>query len=160
MKYRKLNIEELKELEKEFVNFLSSQTITADEWVKIKEEQPDKADGLIDIFSDVVFDKILSKVEYLEHKREKDLRVYRFFDDHIKMYGIMVKGKNIVDFTRNESPEEMITQLQISGGQVQFFTGEKKYKFSKEKEIFLIMEEGALISKDSTLYDSLKQLKQ
>ncbi len=158
MKYRRLTIEELEELESEFVRFLASNSITADDWVKIKEDKTDQAEGLIEMFSDLVFDKILSNVEYLEHKRKADLRVYKFLDEKILMVGLMVDGADHFDFSKDSSPEEMLSTLQQSGGKIQSFSGEKKYKFSKEKEIFLIMEEGALISKDPLLFNTISSV--
>jgi hypothetical protein len=75
VKYRRLRKDELEELEGEFIKFLASNTVTADDWVKTKAETPEKAEDLLDVFSDIVFEKILEKVEYLEHKRPKDFRV-------------------------------------------------------------------------------------
>ncbi len=74
MKFRRFNKEELLDLEKEFARFLASQAIPADEWEKIKAEKPQQANDLIDIFSDMVFEQILDKVEYLELKTPKDLK--------------------------------------------------------------------------------------
>ena len=56
MKYRRLDQNELKTLEKDFIEFLASQSITADEWENMRKEQQL---GLIDIFSDLVFEKVL-----------------------------------------------------------------------------------------------------
>src|SRR5690625_7148031 len=72
MRYRRLTLEELKELESEFTTFLVTQGIPAEEWEKMKEKEPEQCQGLIDIFSDIVFEKILGKVKYLEH-REKQI---------------------------------------------------------------------------------------
>lgn len=159
VKYRRLRKEELEELESEFVRFLASNTVTADDWVKIKAETPEKAGNLLDMFSDIVFEKILEKVEYLEHKRPRDLRVYKILDDKIQMMGLYVEGKTSLDFTKNESPEHMLAQLANGTGNVKMFSGEKKFKKIKETEIFQILEEGALISKDPTLFNTLSALK-
>ena len=51
-KYRELTTLELKELEKEFIDYLIVNGITADDWVKIKEEQQEKAEDIITLFSD------------------------------------------------------------------------------------------------------------
>ena len=159
MKYRRLRKDELEELEAEFVKFLASNTITADDWVKIKAETPEKAEDLLDVFSDIVFEKILEKVEYLEHKRSKDFRIYKFLDDKIQMVGMYIKGETTLDLTQNESPEKMMQALHASGADVQFISGEKKFKKTKEMEIFQILEEGALISKDPTLFNTLSALR-
>ncbi len=159
MKYRRLSLEELQELEKEFVRFLASHSIPADDWDKMKSQDPDRAEGLIEIFSDIVFDKILSKVEYLEHRQKNSLRIYKVEDDKISMIGLVTDGASELDFTKNESPEEMMAQLQMSQRNLRMFAGEKKHKFLKEKEVFLLMEEGALISKDPALYRQLNALR-
>lgn len=159
MKYRRLYKEELEELESEFIKFLASNTVTADDWVKIKSDAPEKAEKLLDMFSDIVFEKILLNVEYLEHKRPRDLRVYKFHDTKVVMMGMYVEGETTLDFTKDLSPQEMMLQLNQSGGHIKMFSGEKPFKYTKEMEIFKIMEEGALISKDPTLFNTLSSLK-
>jgi hypothetical protein len=151
-------LEELKELESEFIRFLASQSIPADDWEKMKTRQPERAEGLIGIFSDIVFDKILGKVEYLEHRRRQDLRVYKFLNDRIQMLGLVVENAPNFDFERSDSPQEMIARLNATGGRVRLFSGEKKFRKTKEMEAFQLMEEGALISKDDSLYALLSGL--
>ncbi len=158
MKYRRLTLSELQELEKEFTRFLASHSVTADEWVKIKEESPEKMENLLDIFSDIVFDKILADVEYLEHKRTKDFRVYQFKDDKAVMFGLFIEGESDIDFRKEEDTSAMMEKVKASNASVKLFTGEKKYKFTKEMEIFKVMEEGALISKDDTMFNTLQSL--
>ena len=159
VKYRRLHRDELEELEQEFVKFLASNTVTADDWVKIKVESPEKAERLLDMFSDIVFEKILLNVEYLEHKRPRDVRAYKFLDDKVMMMGMYIEGESSLDFTQQSSPQEMLSELNKVGGSVKMFSGEKTYKYTKEMEIFKIMEEGALISKDPTLFNTLSSLK-
>ncbi|NND88198.1 MAG: hypothetical protein HKM28_03010, partial [Flavobacteriaceae bacterium] len=67
MKYRRLSKEQLNELHPEFINFLATQSITADEWSQIKEKQPEVAELEIDVFSDLVWEGVLQKAEYLEN---------------------------------------------------------------------------------------------
>ena len=47
MKYERLSKNELEELEKEFVDFLVVNGITAQDWVAIKENEPLNADEII-----------------------------------------------------------------------------------------------------------------
>jgi hypothetical protein len=56
MKYKRLTTEELKHLEKEFVNFLASAQITGSDWEKMKANEIEKAEELLDVFSDLVFE--------------------------------------------------------------------------------------------------------
>lgn len=158
VKYRRLDLAELKELEKEFTRFLASQSIPAEDWEKMKQQQPERAEGLIGVFSDIVFDKVLAKVEYLEDRQPHTLRVYKLMDDHISMMGMMVEGAPAFDFTQDYPPQEMLARLNAAGGQARLFTGTKKFQFTKEKEAFLLMEGGALISKKPDLYDTLAGL--
>lgn len=160
MKYRRLNKEELLGLEKEFVQFLSSNTITADDWVKIKEEKPEQAEKLIEIFSDIVFDKILKKVEYLELKSAKNLRTFHCQAEKIYMIGILIEGASELDFTKEVPVPLMLQQLQTSDAALKMFKGEKNYAKNREEELFDLMQQGALISKDGVLYKTLAQLAQ
>ena len=67
MKYARLTKEQFEELHKEFINFLATQSITGDEWEEIKTNKPEVAEQELDVFSDLVWEGVLSKVEYVEH---------------------------------------------------------------------------------------------
>ena len=86
-KFRRLTIDELEELKDEFINFLTVSGIYADDWQKILKEQPDSADTFIDNFSDLVFEKSLKKIKYLENKSDKDLKLFKCLDDKIHFKG-------------------------------------------------------------------------
>ncbi|MEL6721158.1 MAG: DUF6495 family protein [Bacteroidota bacterium] len=162
MKYRRLNQEELDELEPEFINFLAGNSITAPDWEKMKLAFPEKVEGLIEIFSDVVFDKILGKVEYMELKKPRDLRTFKFIEDRILLIGLVnngdENGKTLLDFTSNDTPEEMLLKMQQSNSEVRLYTAERKYRKDRKQEAFELMEKGALISKDGSMYKILKNI--
>ena len=61
MKYTRLTKEQLEELHQEFINFLATQSITGEEWKQIKEKQPEFAEQELDIFSDLIWEGVLSK---------------------------------------------------------------------------------------------------
>ena len=67
MKYTRLTKEQFEELNQEFINFLATQSITAKEWKEIKELKPAVAEEELDVFSDLVWEGVLSKVDYLEN---------------------------------------------------------------------------------------------
>ena len=159
MKYRRLRKEELEELEKDFVQFLASQQIPAEDWEKLKKEDNDKAEGLIDIFSDEVFDKVCSKVEYLEYKEKNDIKTFHCQKEKITMMGLFVEGESDLDFTVSMTSEEMMNQLRSSTAQLKIYTAEKAYKGEKKEEIFRMLEGGCLISKDGSLYKTLFALR-
>ena len=60
MQYTRLTKEQLEELHPEFINFLATQTITAAEWEDIKTNKPKVAEEEIDIFSDLVWEGVLT----------------------------------------------------------------------------------------------------
>ncbi|MEQ8705459.1 MAG: DUF6495 family protein [Phaeodactylibacter sp.] len=159
MKYRRLQSDELQELEKEFIKFLAANQVTAEDWKRIKGEENDKADRLIEIFSDMVFDRVLEDVEYLEHKTPHDLKAFRFGEAQAEMNGLKIEGDSQVDLTEQQNPQQMLQQLQLTGAKLKLYSAEKKYAESKKQEIFLLMENGALISRDGALFKSLESLK-
>lgn len=157
MKYRRLSKDELVELETDFVQFLAANTVTGSDWEKIKQQQPEKAENLIELFSDIVFDKTLEKVEYLEHKTATELRCFHCPIDKISMLGLIAKDTNSFDFRNNEPANEMMAKIKSEGGSIQFFSAEKEYKIERKQELFKMMENGCLISKGH-LYRTLKSV--
>lgn len=160
MKYRKLRKGELKELEQEFVRFLAANTVTADDWEKLKTGAPEKAERMIEVFSDIVFEKTLQGAEYLEFKTPKDIKTFHFKKEEVVLNGLKVEGESNLDFTKQEvSPEQMLGQLKLSGAQLKLYTARKQYRQEREVEMFQLMEKGALISRDGGLFKMLEQLK-
>ena len=159
MKYRRLTEAELDEVEPQFVRFLASNQITADDWEKLKTESPNKVERLIEIFSDIVFDKVLEDVNYLEFKTPHDLKAFYFLEDKAVMNGLKIEGETEVDLTEQMNPKQLSQQLQLTGAKLKLYTAEKAYKASRKMEIFNLMEGGALISRSGTLFKSLEKMK-
>ncbi|MCW8982339.1 MAG: DUF6495 family protein, partial [Altibacter sp.] len=67
MKYTRLTKEQFEALHSEFINFLATQSITAEEWTSIKAKQPEVAEQELDVFSDLIWEGVLSKAKYLEN---------------------------------------------------------------------------------------------
>ena len=158
MKYRRLTQDELQELEPEFVRFLASNQITAADWQKLKEESPEKVKSVIELFSDIVFDKVIRKVKYLDHIEPRVIRTFHCKEDHILMFGVQVEGKTELDFSQNTDPQALLMQMQLSGAQLKLFQAEKGYKESREEELFRMMENGCLISRDGKLFKTLSSM--
>jgi hypothetical protein len=159
MKYRVLTAEELQELEQEFIQFLASNQVTAQDWEALKNEQPEKVNELIVLFSDIVFDKILKETSYLEYREPKDLKTFYCGPEKITMLGLYIEGEGDLDFTQTLSPEEMVARMKTSGAKLKMYSAEKGYQGDREQEIFRMMEGGALISKEGKLYKTLLELK-
>ncbi len=159
MQFRRLRAEELEELQDEFIRFLAVQSITGPDWEQMKTADPQRAENLIDKFSDVVFTKVTHNVKYLELKRSRDIRTFHCQEDKILMNGILLEGESDLDLRQNIAPEQMLQLMRKSGAKLKMFSGEKTYQPSREEEIFKLMEQGALISKDGALYLALEELK-
>lgn len=158
MKFRRLTNEELGELETEFTRFLASNTVTANDWEKLKKEDHEKTEGLINIFSDIVFEKTIEKLEFLQLKTPKDLKIFHCRKENIELMGLKVDGETSLDFTQNNEPQAMMQMLQLSGAKLQLYNAQKKYKNDdRAKELFEMMQNGCLIS-DGKMYETLKNL--
>lgn len=161
MKYRRLRPEELRELEESFVRFLAVQGISGADWERTLRENSAEADRRIDEFSDVVFEKVIANVDYLELKRPKYLQCFACEPDRIRMVGLVLEGETALDLSREElAPERMMQLLQLSSAKLQLVSGERPYRESREREIFELMENGALISKEGGLFHLLLSLRE
>lgn len=159
MKYRRLADDELAELEKDFIHFLAANGIAGSDWVEMKANEPQKANELIDLFSDIIFDKTLDNIEYLEFKTPKDIKTFHCREDQIILNGLKIEGETEIDFTQSQDPQEMSMRLAGSQAKLQLYTARKAYHPDRKQELFKMMENGALISKDGALFKTLEGLK-
>jgi len=86
-KYRLLNQEELQSLEKEFIDFLVLNGITAPDWEKLKSDEH-TSQRFIEVFSDVVFEKILRQIEYLDRYSKSSIFAFKCTEKEIQLIRI------------------------------------------------------------------------
>ena len=154
MKYKRLNIEELKALEKEFVSFLASAQITGPDWEKMKNEETAKAEELIDVFSDLVYEKVMSKINYLEYRDQKSMNIFHCMEDKIVLVGLRVKENSTFDLTA----EDVFSQWNESTIKaVNLIKTEKKYTKDRGEEVFELLQNGCFIT-DDKLYKTISKL--
>ena len=108
MKYRRLSKEQFEELHLEFINFLATQSITAEEWKKIKAEQPKVAEEEMDIFSDLVWEGVLGKVKYLENIAPQHLYLFQIKASTIALIGLKM---NPLAFPFSQTQVQMQMQM-------------------------------------------------
>ncbi|MEM6770634.1 MAG: DUF6495 family protein [Bacteroidota bacterium] len=159
-KFRRLRRDELEEVRDQFVKFLSVNGIDAGSWQKMKVDDPARADAFILQFSQIVFSGVIEKIEYLVHRKPHDLRTYKTGTDKIEMRGILLDGETKIDFTKSEdlSPQEMFNQLKADGVSPKLYSAERAYMpIGRDQDLFLIMEEGALID-SGELFETLAGL--
>lgn len=152
MRFRRLTKEELKELEKDFISFLASNTVTAPDWEKLKLEDQAGAEDLIDMFSEIVFETSLKKIKYLENCSADSLLLFKCEDQTLSLLGVNSKD-NEVDFTKVDFTSKL-TDSSIST----FYT-EKSFSKNREEEMFEMLEQGCSIA-DGKLFESLKHITQ
>jgi hypothetical protein len=150
-KYRPLSLDELKELEKEFIEFLVLNGITAEDWERIKKEDTAKANHIIDLFSDVVFESIMRKIQFLELRREKQIQTFQCLPDRLVLVGLTAINDNAIDFTNPGYIEEAVSN---PPERLHVFTSERIYSKERELELFEMTEAGCTIS-DGKLFKTL-----
>jgi hypothetical protein len=142
MKYKRLTSEELHALEPDFVRFLATAQVTGPDWEKMKKEEIEKAEELIDVFSDIVYDKVLRKIQYLEYRDEKTMNVYYCGNEKIQLAGLRVKENSALDLTKGNIPE----QWNEHQSAITIVRSEKKYEKEREEEVFELLQNGCLIT--------------
>ncbi len=155
MQYRRLTKGEFDSMVKEFTVFLASHQINKDEWDTLKSDDTDRADKLLDIFSDMIFEKVLSNAQYLERISETEMHLYFFQEKMAHHLGLKIKGESEFNFLDGNLSEVFIALL--NDNKLEFWQGTKEYNKLKEQEMFEIMQKGAVLSQGD-LYNSLLKL--
>ena len=153
MKYSRLTKEQFEELHKEFINFLATQTITADEWDKLKSEKPEVAEQELDVFSDLVWEGVLSAVKYVEQISEHNIHLFVFNEDHMHVIGIKIDGP--IDVTTTHGFNWLRENLMDDT--VTFTQGKKDYSEDKNLDKFKLIQSGSAITKGE-LYEYFNKL--
>ena len=143
MKYSRLTKEQFEELHKEFINFLATQSITGEEWQTIKSSQPDVAEQELDVFSDLVWEGVLSKVMFLEHISPQQVHLFKCNEGDMNL--IAVKIKNPIDLTTTDGFNWLRENLMDDD--VEFLQAKKEYTDDKLLDIFKLIQQGANITK-------------
>ncbi|NEW78139.1 MAG: hypothetical protein GZ086_01690 [Gelidibacter sp.] len=144
MKYQQLTKEQFLALHKEFSEFLATQQIDVKEWNKIKMENPSMANEELNIFSDVVWEDVLTKTEYLEHISENHINLFKCESDLIIRIYIKLNDENISFL--NEANFQWFLKNPLNE-QFEYFKAEKKYTKARNSELFELIEMGSQISK-------------
>ena len=143
-------MEELKEMEQEFIHFLVANGIDATDWEKMKETNPKEADTWVDAFSDTVLQKVLEEIKYLEMLSPTEARFIECGKEGMEMIALISQE---VDLTSSEELKKAVD----APGKLEVFKGTKNYANNREEEIFGLTESGCNVS-DGKMYLLLKQM--
>ena len=143
MKYARLTKEQFEELHPEFINFLAAQSIDKAEWDQIKLNQPEAAEQELDVFSDLIWEGVLTRAEYLEHFSKNHIFLFRCFDKHIKSI-ILKSVEPEVDFLTKDGLQWMSDNMFTDN--IEMKIGSKDYSQDKNSAIFELIQQGAFLS--------------
>ena len=154
MKYIRLTAEQFAELEDEFITFLATQSITGEEWQSIKEEKPQVAEEELDVFSDLVWEGVLSKVEYLENISAQNMHLFRCAEKEMNLISVKILNPDI-DLGTKMGFEWFRKNWQSDF--VEYLTASKAYSSDKNLDKFELIQKGANITKGA-LYQWFDQV--
>jgi hypothetical protein len=154
VKYKRLTKEQFEELHKEFTNFLASQSIDKSEWDTIKSEKPEVAEQELDIFSDLIWEGVLTNAQYLEHFSKNHIFLFHCQDKFIQ--SIVLKAlEPQVDFMQKEGLQWLSDNMFTDT--VEIHLGKKEYQEERNTAIFDLIKEGAILS-DGQLYLQINEI--
>lgn len=154
MKYTRLTKEQFEELHPEFIRFLASQQIDKAEWDTIKAEKPEVAEQELDVFSDLIWEGVLDKAEYMEHYSTNHIFLFKLGKESMESIIIHAHGPNIDLLT--ESGLQWLNE-NIFDDAVHVKRGKKDFGTDRNAEAFSLLQQGAVLS-DGTLYKQLEDM--
>jgi len=148
MKYKRLTKEQFEELHQEFATFLATQSIDKKEWDTIKTNTPEVAEQQLDVFSDLIWDNVLTNAQYLEHFSKNHIFLFHCQEKLIE--SMVIKSLvTEVDFMAKEGMVWLSDNLFTET--VEMHLGKKEYQEERNAAIFNLITEGAILS-DGQLY--------
>ena len=144
MKYARLAKEQFEELHQEFINFLATQSITSDEWKDLKKNNPKAVEQELDVFSDLIWEGVLSKVKYLENISERHMHLFELSDKEMKLISVKILNPEI-DLRTTVGFGWFKRNFQSDF--VEYLTASKAYGQDKNADKFDLIQQGAVITK-------------
>ena len=148
MKYKRLTKEQFEALHQEFANFLASQSIDKKEWDEIKANKPEVAEQELDVFSDLIWEGVLTNAQFLEHFSKNHIFLFhcqKKFIDSMVLKSLVTE----VDFMTKEGLQWLTDN--IFTDTVEILTGKKEYDKERNEAIFDLITQGTILS-DGQLY--------
>jgi hypothetical protein len=154
MKYDRLTKEQFEELHPEFINFLSTQSIDKDEWDKIKLETPEIAEQELDVFSDLIWEGVLTRAEYLEHFSKNYIFLFHCFDTYVQ--SIVLKSVvTEINFLTKEGLQWLSDNMFTDN--IEMKVGKKEFTEERNTSLFELIQQGAFLS-DGQLFKQINDI--
>ncbi|MWB95047.1 hypothetical protein GON26_11775 [Flavobacterium sp. GA093] len=154
MKYARLTKEQFEELQAEFTNFLATQTIDKAEWDSIKANKPEVAEQELDVFSDLIWEGVLSRAEYLEHFSKNHIFLFQCFEKDVKSIVL----KSLVpetDFLTKDGLQWLSDNMFTEN--IEMKVGKKVFTEDRNLSIFELIQQGAFLS-DGKLFQQINSI--
>ncbi|AWM14525.1 DUF6495 family protein [Flavobacterium sp. NRK F10] len=144
MKYIRLTKEQLEELHPEFITFLATQSIDKKEWDVLKETKPEIAEQEIDVFSDLIWDRALTNINFIDHFSEDYIFLFKCVGTTVFSYVINATSQD-VNFLSAEGINWLSENITTSEVEIQ--KGKKDISIDRNGSLFEIIKQGGIISK-------------
>ena len=144
MKYRMLSKEQFEELHEEFALFLASQEIDQTEWKDIKANRPKVAQQEMEVFSDMVWDRVLENAIFLDHIGLNSLNLFKRDEEDFHRILLQV-NRNDFDLSKEDDFKWLMDN--IKSEEVTIYKAKKKFEGEFKQEFFSLIEKGAVLSK-------------
>ena len=148
MKYSRLPLQDLKDLEKEFIEFLAINGIPAEDWERMKKHDLDKVEGIIDQFSDVVWEGLLRKTEMVELRRKDTLTVCRVTEGKLATL-VLKSADEKIDLTKEEDIHHVLADIESADLNIRLDEIIKPVT----EQLFELIQVGFYVSKDAKYLD-------
>lgn len=153
LKYRVLTKEELLSLETEFKQFLILNELHDAEWRQLASQNPEKAQGFIDLFSNIVLEKAYQKVPGLLQIGKDFLCVFHLEDETWKLYQFTTKNQVLLDAIYVDNFIEMLIKHTTA---FELYIGSKESSSQKAATVHELICKGAVILHREILQEFLQ----
>lgn len=140
-----LTREEMEIFDEDFKHFLIVNGVHNEEWVRLNEDQGERATQLVELFSDTVLQKVYEKVKFIEHRSKESCMVFQLKKDKIELIALNTK-KEGADLS---TPESIHRALSETPDLLTAFKTSKAYTKERELEIHQMLEQGCVNSSEA-----------
>lgn len=148
-----LSREQLDELHPEFINFLATQSIDKAEWDEFKRTKPEVVQQELEVFSDLIWEGVLGRVQYIEHIDTNSMNLFHTGDKLMQV--IVVRVNRPIDITTAEGYKWL--QNNLMDPSVEILTAKKNYESQPSVDKFKLIQSGGNITQGK-LYKYLRQI--
>ncbi len=149
LKYTRLTKEQFDYLSEEFSLFLASKAIDSKQWDNIKSNSPERVDLILDLFSDIVWDDILNKVNYIENISATHLFLFKCNEKSIE--SIIIKSNDSSINFKSEDDRLWLFN-NFNSKKIEILRSTKRFRTKRNDEIYSLITRGCEIS-EGQLYN-------